>query len=64
MRLPSINLTGIGSCGRSDKKSARSADGRTDTAPVICRIDTAEELDYYRNGGILHYVLRNMLNLL
>jgi len=28
---------------------------------VICRIDTAEELDYYRNGGILHYVLRNML---
>jgi aconitate hydratase len=37
------------------------ADGRTDTAPVICRIDTAEELDYYRNGGILHYVLRNML---
>jgi aconitate hydratase len=37
------------------------ADGRTDTAPVVCRIDTAEELDYFRNGGILHYVLRNML---
>ncbi len=37
------------------------ADGRTDTAPVICRIDTADELDYYRHGGILHYVLRNML---
>ena len=37
------------------------ADGRVDTAPVICRIDTADELDYYRHGGILHYVLRNML---
>lgn len=26
-----------------------------------CRIDTANELDYYRHGGILHYVLRSML---
>ena len=28
--------------------------------PAICRIDTADELDYFRNGGILHYVLRNL----
>lgn len=28
---------------------------------VSCRIDTANELEYYRNGGILHYVLRNLL---
>ena len=28
--------------------------------PGICRIDTADELDYFRNGGILHYVLRNL----
>ena len=28
---------------------------------VLCRIDTLDEIDYYRNGGILHYVLRNML---
>ena len=27
---------------------------------VICRIDTANELGYYRNGGILNYVLRNL----
>lgn len=26
-----------------------------------CRIDTATELTYYRNDGILHYVIRNML---
>jgi aconitate hydratase len=25
-----------------------------------CRIDTVDELDYFRNGGILHYVLRNL----
>jgi aconitate hydratase len=28
--------------------------------PVICRIDTADELDYFRNGGILQYVLRRL----
>ena len=27
---------------------------------LLCRIDTADEVDYYRNGGILHYVLRNI----
>ncbi len=27
---------------------------------VTCRIDTPNELDYYRNGGILHYVLRQL----
>ena len=27
---------------------------------VLCRIDTLDELDYYKNGGILHYVLRNL----
>jgi len=27
---------------------------------VLCRIDTADELAYYRNGGILSYVLRNL----
>ena len=28
---------------------------------TICRIDTKNEMEYYRNGGILQYVLRNML---
>ena len=36
------------------------ADGRVDELPVKCRIDTLDELEYYRNGGILHYVLREM----
>jgi aconitate hydratase len=35
-------------------------DGETKTVTVICRIDTAEEIEYFRNGGVLHYVLRNL----
>jgi aconitate hydratase len=34
-------------------------DGSSEQVPVLCRIDTADEVEYYRNGGILHYVLRN-----
>ncbi len=36
------------------------ADGTTLRTGVICRVDTADEVEYYRNGGILHYVLRGM----
>ena len=36
------------------------ADGSEVTATTTVRIDTDNELDYYRNGGILHYVLRNL----
>ena len=35
-------------------------DGSTVTAKTLVRIDTENELDYFRNGGILHYVLRNL----
>lgn len=34
--------------------------GEQETIEVICRIDTANEIEYYRNGGILQYVLRNL----
>lgn len=36
------------------------ADGSTKTITLLARIDTEDELDYFRNGGILHYVLRNL----
>lgn len=36
------------------------ADGSTKDVTLLCRIDTLDEVDYYRNGGILHYVLRNL----
>ena len=37
------------------------ADGSTTEAPLLCRIDTLDEVEYFRNGGILHYVLRQLL---
>jgi aconitate hydratase len=36
------------------------SDGGLKRVPLICRIDTADELEYYRNGGILQYVLRRL----
>ena len=33
---------------------------RRQNVPLICRIDTLDELEYFRNGGILHYVLRQL----
>ena len=37
-----------------------SADGTVQNVPLVCRIDTLDELEYFRNGGILHYVLRQL----
>jgi aconitate hydratase len=34
--------------------------GKVDTVPVLCRVDTLDEVSYYRHGGILQYVLRGM----
>ena len=36
------------------------ADGRTVDVPILCRIDTVDELEYFKNGGILQYVLRDL----
>ncbi len=37
------------------------ADGKIEVVPLYCRIDTLDEIEYYKNGGILQYVMRNML---
>ena len=36
------------------------ADGSSKEITLMSRIDTEDELDYFNNGGILHYVLRNL----
>jgi aconitate hydratase len=36
------------------------ADGKTENVPVLCRIDTPIEIDYYQHGGILPFVLRQL----
>ena len=52
--------------GTSDKDGeiqvkATDASGRVKRFTVTCRIDTPVEVDYYRNGGILHTVLKSLL---
>ncbi|WP_019220797.1 aconitate hydratase AcnA [Bartonella senegalensis] len=36
------------------------SDGTVKTVPLLCRVDTEDELDYLHHGGILQYVLRNL----
>jgi aconitate hydratase len=66
-----LNLTGHevfdveGVASLVPKKSvtvrATAADGTTKTFSAIARADTPEEVSYYKHGGILQYVLRQML---
>ncbi|MGF1569687.1 MAG: aconitate hydratase AcnA [Nodosilinea sp.] len=37
------------------------ADGASTEVPLLCRIDTLDEVEYFRHGGILQYVLRQLL---
>jgi len=47
--------------GRQIQVRARKADGKTVEFKALVRIDTPQESLYYKNGGILHYVLRQLL---
>jgi aconitate hydratase len=38
------------------------SDGGLKRIPLLCRIDTVDELDYFKHGGILQYVLRQLLS--
>ena len=56
-----VNLTDDLKPGQDVTVKAVKADGTAVTFQTICRVDTPVEVDYYRNGGILHTVLRNFL---
>jgi aconitate hydratase len=47
--------------GQEITVKAVKADGSEAAFETICRIDTPVEVEYFRNGGILHTVLRNFL---
>ncbi|MBT6118094.1 MAG: aconitate hydratase AcnA, partial [Rhodospirillaceae bacterium] len=47
--------------GMTVECTIRRADGNSMSVNLICRIDTVDEVEYFRSGGILHYVLRNIL---
>ncbi len=46
--------------GKRMTVTARAPNGQTKRFEAICRIDTPQEIDYYRHGGILQYVLRQI----
>jgi aconitate hydratase len=52
----SFDIVGLGD--GSAKEVTVNADGKSFRARV--RIDTPQEVEYYRHGGILHYVLRQL----
>lgn len=59
-----ISLTGLGNTlkpGQQIPLRIDRADGQSETVPVRLRLDNAMEIDYYRQGGILHKVLRQRL---
>jgi aconitate hydratase len=35
-------------------------DGKKDSVPLLCRIDTLDEIEYFKSGGILQYVVGNL----
>ncbi|MBZ0209448.1 MAG: aconitate hydratase AcnA [Hyphomicrobium sp.] len=57
-----VNIPGLTSIQPRQKMTAEiaAADGSVKKVPILCRIDTLDELEYFKNGGILHYVLRNL----
>ncbi len=43
------------------KVAVKREDGSQDSFEVLCRIDTQNEVEYFKAGGILHYVLRSLI---
>ena len=60
--ISGITKLNNGETPRTVKVIARKHDGVTVEFDAIVRIDTPGEADYYRNGGILQYVLRSLVN--
>jgi aconitate hydratase len=57
----SFDITGLGSGPMETLQVAATApDGQNTTFQVRVRIDTPQEFEYYRHGGILQYVLRQL----
>ena len=55
-------IAGIVKAGQDVQVRAVNEDGKATEFTVQCRIDTPVEADYYSNGGIMQYVLRQLLN--
>ena len=59
--ISGVTALNEGSTPRTVHVTATRPDGAVTEFEAVVRIDTPGEADYYRNGGIMQYVLRNML---
>ena len=58
-----VTIHGLGDTLQPRQKMSaeiKFANGEVKTVPLLCRIATLDELDYFKNGGILPYVLRQL----
>jgi aconitate hydratase len=57
-----VTIKGLAEAKPKQKMEVEITDaaGKVTKVPVICRIDTLDEVDYVKHGGILHYVLRQL----
>jgi aconitate hydratase len=57
-----VTIRGLAGVKPRQKMAAQitTRDGAKRELPILCRIDTLDELEYYRHGGILPFVLRNL----
>ena len=57
-----VTIDGLQSIRPRQKMTAKITygDGTVKNVPILCRIDTIDELEYFKNGGILQYVLRDL----
>ncbi|MEE3003554.1 MAG: aconitate hydratase AcnA [Pseudomonadota bacterium] len=60
--LDIIGISDIDAPGKNIKISITQRNGITIEKEVLCRIDTLNELNYYHSGGILHYVLKGLMD--
>jgi aconitate hydratase A / 2-methylisocitrate dehydratase len=60
--VETVSLQGLGEIkpGQWIEVEITYGDGTKRAVPLLARIDTFDELDYFRNGGILHFVLRSL----
>ncbi len=59
-----IHITGLTDSmkpGADVKVTIQRENGNQEDITLVSRIDTQNEIEYYRHGGILQYVMRNML---
>jgi aconitate hydratase len=60
-----LNITGLTGAtlqpGMSLTLQITRENGKQENVDVLCRIDTLNEVEYFKAGGILHYVLRQLI---